>query len=69
MRHLLRETEVAEIMGKAIQTLRNDRFKGRGLNYIKLGRSVRYDPEDVKAYIERRIKNKTDRRGPAPPKV
>lgn len=48
---LLTESEVAQITGRAIQTLRNDRFKSQGIPYIKLGRNVRYDPKDVEEHI------------------
>ena len=53
----LSDKHVSEITGRAVQTLRNDRHQGKGIPYIKMGRSVRYDPEDVLAYMEaRRIK-------------
>ncbi len=46
------EKELSEMTGRALQSLRNDRFKGRGFPYIKLGRSVRYDEEVVIAIME-----------------
>lgn len=36
------EKIVSKITGRAIQTLRNDRFHRRGIPYYKIGRSVRY---------------------------
>jgi predicted DNA-binding transcriptional regulator AlpA len=50
----INEKEVARITGRGLQTLRNDRHCGRGLPYIKMGRSVRYSLEDVIAYMEAR---------------
>jgi predicted DNA-binding transcriptional regulator AlpA len=50
----IKEKEVARITGRGLQTLRNDRHRGRGLPYIKMGRSVRYSLEDVIAYMEAR---------------
>ncbi len=50
----LDEVEVARITGRKIQSLRNDRFKGKGMPYVKLGRSVRYSLSDVVAYMEAR---------------
>ena len=44
---LLTEKQVAEILGISVQTLRNERCQGKGLPYIKRGRSVRYIEEDV----------------------
>ena len=48
------EKEVARITGRGLQTLRNDRHCGRGLPYIKMGRSVRYSLEDVIRFMESR---------------
>ena len=50
----LTEGQVSEIIGRAEQTLRNDRGKGRGLPYCKVGRSVRYKLQDVVDYMENR---------------
>jgi predicted DNA-binding transcriptional regulator AlpA len=46
------EREVAKITGFALSTLRNNRFKGEGISYVKVGRSVRYNLEDVVAFME-----------------
>jgi hypothetical protein len=48
----LKEKEVSKITGFAVQTLRNDRYKGRGIPYIKRGHSVRYSATDVIEYME-----------------
>ena len=51
----LNEREVAAITGRALSTLRNERFMRRGLPYYKVGgRSIRYKTEDVIAYMEGR---------------
>jgi hypothetical protein len=51
----LNEKEVAAITGRAISTLRNERFMRKGLPYLKVGgRSIRYKNEDVRAYMEGR---------------
>ena len=51
------EKRVAEVMGIAIQTLRNWRFQGTGPAYSKVGRAVRYRLDDVIHFMEeRRIK-------------
>lgn len=46
------EKEVSKMTGRAVPTLRNDRFKGKGFPYIKIGKSVRYDEEVVIAIME-----------------
>jgi phage terminase Nu1 subunit (DNA packaging protein) len=51
----LNEKEVAAITGRAISTLRNERFMRKGLPYLKVGgRSIRYKTEDVIAFMEGR---------------
>ncbi|MBT4485057.1 MAG: helix-turn-helix domain-containing protein [Candidatus Latescibacteria bacterium] len=48
------EKEVAEITGRALSTLRNERFLGKGIPYLKIGKSVRYNYEDVIEFMESR---------------
>ena len=53
------ENKVSKITGRAVQTLRNDRFLRKGIPYFKVGRSVRYDLQEVIDYMEsRRIDTK-----------
>jgi len=51
-RRFITEVEVAEITGRAVATLRNDRYYRRGLPFFKFGRSVRYSEEEVLAFME-----------------
>lgn len=44
--------EVAEILHTTPGALAQLRFRNEGPAYIKLGRSVRYLPEDVENYIK-----------------
>ncbi|MBI4767855.1 MAG: helix-turn-helix domain-containing protein [Deltaproteobacteria bacterium] len=46
------DVEAAKIAGLSPQTLRNWRQLGRGPNYIKLGRSVRYSSTDLISCLE-----------------
>jgi hypothetical protein len=46
------EQEVTKITGRALSTLRNERFNRRGIPYYKVGRSVRYKLEDVIHFME-----------------
>jgi len=48
----LNEREVSRITGFALPTLRNHRHIGRGIPYLKRGRSVRYSLSDVVQYME-----------------
>jgi len=52
--HLLAPAEVAAMLGVQIQTLASWRCRGsQELEYIKIGRSVRYRPEAVEDYLRR----------------
>ena len=53
MSQLLTEQQVADRLNLHVQTLRNWRFQGRDLPYLKLGAAVRYDEADVSAWLER----------------
>ena len=46
MQKLLNEKQVSELTGRAVTTLQKDRLKGTGLKYVRLGRLVRYRPEE-----------------------
>ena len=48
------ENKVSKITGRAVQTLRNDRFLRKGIPYFKVGRSVRYDLQEVIDFMESR---------------
>ena len=48
----LTEKQVSEIIAVPLQTLRNNRFKRKGIRYIKIGRSIRYELSDVIAFME-----------------
>ena len=48
---LVTERQVADILQKSVQSLRNDRCLKKGLPYCKLGRSVRYRIADVEKFI------------------
>lgn len=52
MRQYLTEKQVSEMTNMALSTLRNDRFRGRGIPYCKIGRSVRYSLTDVIDFME-----------------
>jgi len=53
-RFLLTPREVSKLIGRAEQTLANERSTRRGLPYVKIGRSVRYKLADVVSYAEAR---------------
>lgn len=46
------EREVAALTSLALPTLRNHRVQGRGIPYVKIGRSVRYSYTEVMEYMQ-----------------
>lgn len=48
------EKEASQIMGIAIQTLRNWRFKRVGPPYAKVSKAVRYRVDEVVDFMERK---------------
>jgi predicted HTH transcriptional regulator len=53
-RNFLRETEIAEEIGVSVPKLRADRHNGKGLPYIRIGRRILYDREEVFKYLRSR---------------
>ncbi len=56
-RSLIDERSAAARLGLERQTLANWRFQGRGLPYVKLGRSVRYDPDAIEKFCRQNTIN------------
>jgi len=64
MQKLLNEKQVSALTGRAVPTLQKDRLKGTGLRFVRLGRLIRYRPEDVEAWIEQNLRESTSDPGP-----
>ena len=52
---LMRQSEVADLIGMSEAWLEQCRFKRQGINYIKVGRSVRYRMSDVNDWLQKNI--------------
>ena len=50
--NLINEKDLAKKLDISVHKLRNDRIKKRGIQAIKLGRSVRYDLDNVDKYLK-----------------
>ena len=48
------EKRAAKFLGIAVQTMRNWRHQRRGPAYVKMGRSVRYQVNDLVDYLKKR---------------
>lgn len=60
MENLLNEHEAAEFLGVKVTGLRDWRINGNGPPYCKMSaRVVRYRPEDLRQWIEQRMRTKT----------
>lgn len=49
---LLNEHEAAEILQIKVSTLRSWRVKGSPLPFRRIGRAIRYAPQDIAAFID-----------------
>lgn len=65
MWRLMPEGEAAQCLGVAVATLRRWRWAGRGPKYAKIGAAVRYDAEELRAYVERSMRRSTSDSGEA----
>ena len=52
-KQFITEKGVSAITGRAPQTLRNDRSKGRGFPFYKIGKSIKYDEQEIIAIMEK----------------
>ena len=61
---LLDEHEAAEYLRLAVATLRRWRWAGKELPFVKVGARVRYDMQDIDAYIAAGRRTSTSDPGP-----
>jgi predicted DNA-binding transcriptional regulator AlpA len=59
MQRLLTQAEAAEILCLSERTLERFRVSGTGPKFVCLGRSIRYRPTDIEAYIASRVVSST----------
>jgi excisionase family DNA binding protein len=48
------EKQASKILSVSVQTLRNWRHLRKGPSYMKMGRAVRYNLEDLQDYMEKK---------------
>ena len=61
---LLTESELAARIRIAVATLRRWRWSGGGPPFVRVGRCVRYDAADVRAWLGGRTRRSTSDDGP-----
>lgn len=62
MSELLREKEVASLVGMSVAWLQRKRWEGGGIPFIKMAGNkgaVRYRREDVEAFVNARVRKST----------
>ena len=64
MRKLLTTRDLERLYGGSRRTWESRRLTGDTPLFIKAGRSVFYDPDDVEAWFEERKRSSTSDRGP-----
>ena len=57
---LLNQKEVASIIRKSEAWLERQRWLGEGIPYRKIGRSVRYQEDDILSFLEEQPKIQTN---------
>ena len=50
--NFINEERLSQVTGKSKKTLQQDRWKGIGVPYYKIGGSVRYSETDVQNYLD-----------------
>jgi excisionase family DNA binding protein len=56
---LMTTAAASEYLGVPVKTLEAWRYTGNGPRFVKLGRSVRYRPTDLHAWIEANVRQST----------
>lgn len=56
---LLEEEAAAPLIGWSVSTLQKKRVAGDGPPFVKMGRSVRYRPEDLEAFVAAHVVSST----------
>ena len=59
MEDLMTPDELAAYAGTKTTTLAHWRYIGKGPRFVKIGRSVRYRAEDVRAWLESQTRQST----------
>lgn len=56
----MKDTVVAQRLGMSINTIRRWRIEGKGPEFVKMGRTVRYLPESVEKFLAQNQVNPGD---------
>ena len=65
MKPLLDEEAAALLVGMTVSTLQKKRVAGNGPRYVKMGRIVRYRPDDLESFVAERVVTSTSHKAAA----
>ncbi|MBX3026967.1 helix-turn-helix domain-containing protein [bacterium] len=60
---MMRESEVAALLGVSRRTLQGWRWRGGGPPYVRIGGAVRYEPAEVRAWLDAQRRTSTSDSG------
>ena len=60
---LVPEKQLAKMIGMSVSWVRHKRMTGDGIPFIKIGRSVRYNPEVIANYLRQNMRLHTSDNG------
>lgn len=67
MTQLLDERQAAALLHVSVKCLQGWRYRGADLRFVKVGRAVRYRPEDLQAFVLAALRTSTSDPGAPPP--
>ena len=67
MESLLNQKQAARILGISVRTLERHRVEGTGPRYARLGRLIRYNPVDLKEFVDSNLQKSTSQNSKARP--
>jgi len=62
---LLDQRQAAEMLGLSVKTLEAWRWRGRGPRWRKIGGAVRYEPADLREFVDAAVRETSDSGGAA----
>lgn len=60
MDELMTPEQLADYLQVSVKKLANERYLGRGIRFVKIGKAVRYKRSDVEAFIAANMYTRTD---------
>jgi excisionase family DNA binding protein len=65
MEELFTTAELAKLLKLSPRSLEDDRLRGKGIPFVRIGASVRYRASDVRAFLDKNVRVSTSNSGVA----